>query len=77
MKNRVRGLQLKTPQAGAGAVVVLPAPQWEHPKTALLQRRPRKWDKTAPSHPGVADMKDTVLPFERLRATVFEGTRPQ
>jgi hypothetical protein len=22
-------------------------------------------------------MKDTVLPFERLRATVFKGTRPQ
>jgi hypothetical protein len=49
----------------------------EHQETLLLQPKLRKWDKIEPSHPGVADMKDTVLPFERLRADVVKRSKPQ
>ena len=56
---------------------VLLALRLEHPETLLPQPMLHKWDKTAPSHPGAADMKDTVLPFERLRTTVMKGPKPQ
>ena len=77
MKNPAHAVQLQSPLAGAAVAAVLLVLQLEHPETLLPQPMLRKWDKTALSHPGVADMKDTVLPFERLRATVMKGPKPQ
>ena len=69
-KNPASAVQLKDRQAGAAVAAVLPALRLEHPETLLPQRKLRKWDKTAPSRPEVADMKDTVLPFERFKNSV-------
>ncbi len=69
-KNPASAVQLEDRQAGAAVAAVLPALRLEHPETLLPQRKLRKWDKTAPSRPGVADMKDTVLPFERFKNSV-------
>ena len=63
-------VQLEGRQAGAAVASVLPVLRLGHRETLLPQRKLRKSDKTAPSHPGVADMKDTVLPFERFKSSV-------
>ena len=76
-KNPASAVQWEDRQAGVAVAAVLPVLRLEHPETLLPQRTLRKWDKTGPSRPGVADMKDIVLPFERLRATVFRETRPK